>query len=240
MVYAAVSRGYQLAPAGLLFTQAPMLGGLVYLTADKNMPATTLMAYEAGYRTRLSQRVNMEFDLFCHHYENFETEAFGLGPPGLLTMQLRNDAEAVTYGLEWEGRYNVTDALTLLGNYTLELTDWPGPEPIHMTDIMPAPQHKFMVGARYSPLQDLHLSAHMYYVGDTQAPDSVNVLFFRHVPAYVRLDLRAEYEFWKTRASVAVGVRNLIDPEHFEGGTRFMNSAEVPRMVYGEIRIRLN
>ena len=65
-------------------------------------------------------------------------------------------------------------------------------------------------------------------------------MFFRNVDPYVRLDLRAEYEFWKKRASVAVGVRNLLDSSHFEGGTRFLNNAEVPRMLYAEMRVRVN
>jgi len=58
-----------------------------------------------------------------------------------------------------------------------------------------------------------------------------------HIDGYCRLDLRAEYEFWKKRAAFAVGVSNLIDPQHYEGTTGFMNNAEVPRMVYAEFRV---
>ena len=170
MVYAAVSRGYQMPPAGLRFMQTPLAGGLMYLTADQDMRATTLVAYEAGYRAKFFDRLNVDLNLFCHDYDDYIVEHTMLGPPGLLSRELRNGATVVTYGLEWESRYVVNDKLTLLGNYTLELTDWRGPDPIDNTDIMPAPRHKFMIGARYHPWENLFLSAHMYYVGQTSSP----------------------------------------------------------------------
>jgi hypothetical protein len=55
----------------------------------------------------------------------------------------------------------------------------------------------------------------------------------------LRLDLNAEYEFWNDEASLAVGVRNLLDPHHYEGGTLFLNDAEVPRMIYAEFRLHI-
>ena len=39
--------------------------------------------------------------------------------------------------------------------------------------------------------------------------------------------------------SIAVGVRNLLDPNHYEGGTMFFNDAQVPRMVYAEFRMTI-
>jgi outer membrane receptor protein involved in Fe transport len=64
-------------------------------------------------------------------------------------------------------------------------------------------------------------------------------LFRGQIDPYFRHDLRAEYEFWKKQASVAVGVSNLIDPGHYEGGTSYFNNAEVPRMVYAEFRMTI-
>ena len=186
----------------------------MYMTADKDMKATTLVAYELGYRTKLFNRFNMDVNLFCHDYGDYLTEMPMLGPPGLLQRQVRNGADIVTYGLEWEGRYAVNDKLTLLGNYTLDLTEWLGPDTADNAEIMIAPKNKFMVGARYNPWQDLHLSAHMYYVDSTTAPDPVDIFQARNISSYIRLDLRAEYDFWKNRASAAVGVRNLLDPNH--------------------------
>ncbi len=47
------------------------------------------------------------------------------------------------------------------------------------------------------------------------------------------------YEFWKDRGSLAVGVRNLLDGDHPEGASAAYTNAEVPRMVYAEIRMNL-
>ncbi len=64
-----------------------------------------------------------------------------------------------------------------------------------------------------------------------------NPLVSRHVAPCFRLDLRAEYEFWDGQASVALGVRNLLDSNHYEGGTLFLNDAEVPRMIYAKFKV---
>ncbi len=96
-----------------------------------------------------------------------------------------------------------------------------------------------MLGARYSPTDDLHLSAHLYYVDAVTAPNSTNPFLHRHIDPYFRLDLRAEIEFWQDRAALAFGVRNLLDGHHHEGGTLFLNDAEVPRMIFAELRVTL-
>lgn len=96
-----------------------------------------------------------------------------------------------------------------------------------------------MLGARYSVNDDLRLSSHLYYVDAVQAPNPSNPFSPRHIDPYFRLDLRAEYEFWDDRASVAVGVRNLLDSGHYEGSTLFLNDAEVPRTVFAELRFQI-
>ena len=124
-----------------------------------------------------------------------------------------------------------------MGHYTYQHLAW-GPSFGLATfeDIITPPKHKFMLGARYSPTEDLHLSSHLYYVDSVMAPNPTCPLFPRHVEPYFRLDLRAECELWNDSTSIAVGVSNLLDPSHYEGGTMFFNSGEVPRMVYAEIR----
>jgi outer membrane receptor protein involved in Fe transport len=76
-------------------------------------------------------------------------------------------------------------------------------------------------------------------VDSVRAPDPGFPFVSRTIDAYVRLDLRAEYELRRDRASIAVGVRNLLDDHHPEGTSAFFNSAEVPRMVYAELRLAI-
>jgi outer membrane receptor for ferrienterochelin and colicin len=79
----------------------------------------------------------------------------------------------------------------------------------------------------------------LYYVDATTAPNVDFPFIHRNIDSYLRWDLRAEYEFWKDDASFAVGVRNLGDKSHGEGGTLFLNYAEVPSMVYAEFRVKI-
>ncbi|NLX13456.1 MAG: TonB-dependent receptor [Phycisphaerales bacterium] len=126
-----------------------------------------------------------------------------------------------------------------MGHYAYHYNDSHLSVPYRNTEAISSPKNMFMVGARYSPKRDLHLSSHLYYVDAVQSPNPANPFGTLRSDPYFRLDLRAEHEFWKNRASVAVGVSNLLDSHHLEGGTSFLNSAEVPRMVFAEMRMRL-
>ncbi len=211
------------------------------MTSHEDMRATTMMAYELGYRGKfLNDRLETTADVYWDEYSNMLASAFRPGPPGLLRFDLDTRSDYSLYGVEASAKYKLTKQLTLLGNYTFEMMDWRGAMgPCVEQDFVTPPKHKFMLGARYDPIPDLHLSTQVYYVDAVTAPNSTIPLLPRRIPRYFRLDLRAEYEFWKKQASVAVGVRNLLDPSHPEGGTQFLNNAEVPRMIYAEMRFTI-
>jgi len=210
----------------------------VQLTSNERVRAIPLIAYEAGYRARFFDRLDTAVDVYGHSFSNYTALKTQLGPPGLIAPHFDNAYDTILYGLEWENKFAVNEKLTLLGNYTLEFMDWQGN--FTEADLISAPKHKFMLGARYSPTSDLHLSAHTYYVDAEHSPDPPNPFALKSIAPYFRVDLRAEQEFWKKRASVAVGVRNLLDPDHPEGSTRFLNTGEVPRMIYAELRVHLD
>lgn len=238
MLYGAVSRAFHMPEAPLRFMAMPMLNGLAMADCDRNVRAQTLIAYELGYRQRFFDRIETSASLFWHALDDITAYPPRLRlPPGLIGFTVDNHGAAALYGAELDARYAVTDHLTLLGHYTYQQPHWKMSTSILEKDVMTPPRHKFMLGARWSPTDDFHLSSHLYYVDAVKAPNPGNPLIPRHVAPYFRLDLRGEYEFWEDRASVAVGVRNLLDPHHYEGGSRFLNDAEVPRMVYAEMRV---
>jgi outer membrane receptor protein involved in Fe transport len=237
-VYTAVSRAFQMPPVGIRFLEIPLLGGLTQVTSDQDVRAIPLMAYEAGYRAKFFDRLNTDLNVYLHRFDDYTALNMRPGPPGLLAPNFDNAADVLLYGLEWENKLAVNDKLTLLGNYTLEFMDWRGA--FLDADLISPPKHKVMLGARYSPTHDLHLSVNTYYVDAQHSPDPTNPFALKNLAPYFRVDLRAEQEFWNKRASVAVGVRNLLDPDHPEGGTRFINIGEAPRMIYAEFRLRLD
>ncbi|MBP7934446.1 MAG: TonB-dependent receptor [Phycisphaerae bacterium] len=236
-VYAAVARAFQMPPLGIRFMQIPMLGGLAHMTSDQDVDAEQVIAYELGYRGEFFKRLQTNANLFCNQTDNMYIGHLRPGPPGLLQEYFENGVRGWTYGAELDARYPVNPQLTLLGNYTFERFDTNGSYRGAYIDEISQPRHKFMVGTRYSPLDRVHLSAHLYYVDSVSAVSPLFPQFRQSFDSYFRLDLRGEYEFWKDRGSVAVGVRNLLDPDHPEGSTAFSNHGEAPRMVYAEVRL---
>lgn len=237
MLYTAVSRAYHMPPAARRFLNFPIADPLLHITNAQDVGAESLVAYELGYRGRYFDRLDVGLNTFWNSYDDVITNHFALGPPGLFQMKGDNGMSLSTYGVEADAKYALTDALTLLANYTFEQPD--SAAIVGQTDDVSMPRHKFMTGIWYDLTKSLHLSAHLYFVDHVQARTGGLPFVPTQIPEYYRLDLRAEQSFWEDRASLAVGVRNLLDAHHPEGGSASLDFAEVPRMVYAELRVRL-
>jgi len=238
MVYGAVSRAFENPTVSNRYADVAMFDGLMNVHGDKDMKATSVIAYELGYRKKFFDRLDTKSALYWHEYHDAIGIIPRLGFPELLYTNTQDLGPYSTYGFEFESKYSVTKKLTLLGNYTLQFMDWRGSNNfISGTDSITPPKHKFMFGPRYDVTDNFHLSSQLWYVSHVKAPNPANPLCHNHFDDYFRLDMRAEYEFWKKRAAFAVGVSNLLDPQHPEGSTGFLVNAEVPRMVYAEFRV---
>ena len=240
MVYGAVSRAFQMQAVGLRFLDIPLLNGLARVQSDRDMDPQTLIAYEIGYRGRFFDRLNTSVNLYWNEYDDVTTLSPRLGPPGLITLEDDNRAEASLYGVELDATFAATDQLTLMANYTFQKMNWRASVPFRDKDAISPPDHKAMVGARYDATEDVHLSANLFWVDAVKSPNPSNPFLSQRIDPYFRLDMRGEFEFWEDRASISVGVRNLLDANHYEGGSLFINDAEVPRMVFAELRLNLD
>lgn len=241
LLYAAVSRAFSESALGKRFFDMPSMNGFVRTISSPYLDPATVMAYELGYRGTLFDKLDLAANVFWHEYRDLIIITDLPTYPGEFMRQaLLNRVGYSSYGLEADLRYRMTEKLTLLGNYTLEQFQWRGPNFTAAADGIEPPKHKFMLGARYQPLDVLDLSSHLYYVDTTRSPWGAFPLFDKGIRPYFRWDLRAEYRFWADRASVAVGVQNLLDPAHPEGGSVFSNAGEVPRIVYAELRLRFD
>lgn len=238
LVWGAISRAYQMSTAPLRYLDTPVFGGIGRVGTDRELRPVELLAYELGYRTRVFERLDLNADVFWHEYASNYGLATRLGPPGLFQLRTEEVGDSSLYGFEMEARYRVTDTLKLLGHYTFQNLDWrSATEFTGSQDTTVPPRNKFMVGAQWDPVKDLHLSGHLYWVDSTLTPNADFQPLPRHVDSYFRLDLRAEYEFWEKRAALAVGVRNLTDPSHFETGSVAFVPGEAPRTIYAQLRL---
>lgn len=235
MVYGAVSRAFHMPPGGNRLLNMPVFGPFLRTTFDREVDAEQLVAYELGYHGKLWDRLDMRLNGFWHSYDDLVTAEFKPGPPGFFQIHNTNRLATGMYGAELELRWPILKSLTLMGNYTFETLD----SGASLTDsgFLTLPKHKFMVGVRHDLTPDLHLDGYLHYVSGVKCRTRGDPTGITPVDGYFRLDLRAEYEFWHDRASIAVGVRNLLDPHHPEGGGRALDPTEVPRMVYAEMRM---
>jgi outer membrane receptor protein involved in Fe transport len=239
LVYTAVSRAFQMPTLPFRFADVQILDGLIDNSGNCDMRATSVIAYEVGYRRSFfNKRLESSSNLYWNEYR----DAFGLYPKfslsDLFAINMQNIGDYSTYGYELENRFQVTKKLFLLANYTLQFMDWRGDIDFNFgADSISLPKHKFMVGPRYNLTDNLHLSSQLHYVDAVKAPNPNNPFVSNHFEPYFRLDCRVEYEFWKKQAAVAFGVSNLLNKDHYEGTSAFLNNAEVPRLVYAEFRV---
>jgi iron complex outermembrane recepter protein len=239
VVYGAVSRAFHSPTAAGRFLNIPLINGVARVTSNRDFDPTTLIAYELGYRGKLFDRLDTSLNLYWHDYDEVTTLSPQLGPPGLLQNRFDNQSGNVgSYGVELDLKYEASDSLTLLGNYTYQQLNWDVKKPFTDRDYITPPKHKAMIGARYTINDDIRLSSHAYYVDAVKAPNPANPFVPSKIAPYVRLDLNAEIDLWEDRATITVGAKNILDEGHYEGSTLFLNDAEVPRTVFAEIRLR--
>lgn len=239
LIYGSISRAFQMPPVGVRFLDTPMLNGLIGVTGSPNLRPEELLAYEIGYRGRINDRFDLALNAFINDHDELSVLTPRIGPPGLIAIGLDNGASAIIYGFECEATYRVRDNLTLLANYTYQHLDWESSYALYQRDTLSPPRHKAMFGTRYSPHEDIHLSGYLHFTGSTIGPNSDIPILPQKIGSYFRLDLRAEFDFWDDNASLAVGVRNLLDNSHPEGTSSFFATGEVPRMVYMEMRVKI-
>ncbi len=240
VLYSSVSRAFYMGTTAGSFLNVPLLNGLARVTNAENTDPTTLIAYEVGYRGILADKFQTSLNFFWHDYDEVATLRPELGGRALLSIEYNNRSGNVAlYGVEFETKWPATPKLDLVANYTYQQLNWGVDEPFTQRDFISPPKHKVTLGARYKANDKLSLSAHMYYVDAVNSPDPVNPFGVLHIDPYIRLDLRAEQQLWDEYSFFSVGVRNLLDKDHLEGTTAFLNSAEVPRTYFAEFRMAI-
>jgi len=244
LIYGAVSRAYKMPAAGLRYINMQLLNGLMHMQADKDIANVHLLAYELGYRRRnIADCVDFNANVYWHEYNHTGAFSTQLGWPELILTNFSEAGASSTYGVELGSTWRLSEKLTAQANYTFQMLSWradDAPDFSLAVESITPPKHKAMIGLNYKATEDLTLSSHAYYVDAVRTPNSDNPFGTLSASPYIRLDLRAEHEFWNDRASIAVGVSNLLDPGHYEGRSKFYAQAEVPRMVYAELRIHFD
>jgi len=206
----------------------------VSLLGNPAFEAEELIAYQAGYRIRLGQRVSLDLTAFYNDYDKLEQLTFAdpsLAPPGLIPTHFVNGIAGRTRGIEAASSWRLTQASAIHLSYSwLDVglhSDLTGVFPTEISDAEDrAPDHQFHARWYYDLPGGLQWDNGYYFVGSLGSLD---------VRAYHRVDSRIG---WRPSARIELtfGLQNALDNQHPETNLFVRDlQNEIGRSIYGKI-----
>jgi iron complex outermembrane receptor protein len=202
-------------------------------TANPYLQSEELMAYEAGYRNQLTEKLLLDVTTFYNDYTNLVTyTSTGIVfPPPRFIIPLTpfNNESAKTYGAEAVLNWRALDVLKLSASYSLLDMYVHGPSvSASGTTEQQSPQNQLNLRALWDVTKKVSFDTTLYYVSELEAFD---------VDSYTRLDMHLGWHATKDIELNLVG-QNLLDDAHqeFTSPTDGHNFAtEIRRSIYGNI-----
>jgi iron complex outermembrane recepter protein len=205
-----------------------------------NFESEDLLAYEAGYRFRPSNKLFFDLSLFFNKYENLNTREpgspfFETSPTpthAVLPFFVENQSSGETYGLEFDVKWKPKNWWQLSAGFNwleVSLNLDPGSQAIStLAAEGNDPEFQANIRSQLDLPHNFEFDTAFYYVDNLER---------FNVPSYIRADLRLGWHPTKNW-DVSVAVQNLQDSKHLESGeesTRLLSLTEVQRSVYGKI-----
>ena len=218
----------------------------------------TVTAYEAGYKSQITDGFNLNAAAYYYDYSNLQTEVTVIAF-GVVNSQLFNAEEAQSYGLELEGVLDLGENTQLISSYSYnktEIEDYCGDVGLTantdgstgclINQLLPtgsnianpsgsslykSPEHKFAaILAHNIPFQagDLSIAGTYSYVGDQEYDIFNNPE--TSVGSYDRFDLQATWYDADGRFQVNAFVKNAFDEEAVNNASAiFFPTADDPQ-----------
>lgn len=241
-LYGSYSRGRRAAVLSAAAPSAP--GGPVNFTVS---PAETVDAFEVGLKADLRQS-GLRFDASAYYYDyqNFQTRE--LVGSGFITT---NAGQAEAYGVELQGDWRATPALSLFGTYAYSHARF-GAGAYEGNRFARSPDHSLSVGAALSlaaPGGRLELRpsyswrSRIFFADDNDRPDLqtgrivADLLQDELQDAYGLLNLRIGYTPHAGDWEVEAFASNLTDEVYRKGAGSAGESIGMPTNVLGEPRL---
>lgn len=196
------------------------------LRGSRDFDSEKLIAYELGWRSRLSPTVSLDVATFYHDYDDLRSQE--RSPGGGLPIVLANELEGETYGVELRGHYDplewwrVQVAYAYLGK---DLRLDPGStDPTGGLAEGNDPRHRATLRSMIDLPRRTELDLWLRYVDELPSP---------LVPSYTELDLRIG---WRPtdRLDLSLIGRNLLHDSHPELGPAAIRE-EVERSFHGRV-----
>ena len=217
---------------------------LLRLLGNPNFQDERLIAYEAGYRTMLSNRVSLDLAAYLNDWDNLQTtepsssffEASPLPAHQVQTLQYENLMYGETHGLEIAANWKVTDRWTLSPGFSFAQEHMHKSAGSADSQTGPfiegnSPDHMPQLRSHIDLRSNLSWNFSAYYAGKlpNQGPLS-NVT----IPSYTRVDTGLTWNPGEGRFSASLVGQNLLQDHHmeFEDVNGSMQSAQIKRSAY--------
>ncbi len=201
-------------------------------TPSHDLDAEKLIAYEAGYRNQMLDKLSFDMSVFANHYDDLITYTFGptVIDHGFPTVKLpvRNALSAESHGVETAADFRITDWWKMHGAYSLAQLDIHPPSDTTVTDIGLEPflekgfarQYAFLEQGFNLPGQ-VEFTAMVYYTGA-----------FGHVKSVTTMDLNLTkiINDWE----ISLIGQNLFIPHHLESNQ--VAATQVERGGYVKVK----
>jgi iron complex outermembrane recepter protein len=192
---------------------------IVRAVGNPNFQDEILIAYEAGYRSQLSNRLSLDIATYYNSYGHLQTEEPGApfletspAPPHLvLPVVAENLLHGETHGIEVSAKWKVATRWTITPAYTYEgIHLHLAPTSLDTTSLA--------AGEGDSPHQWARLDSHVNLPRNLSWDASANFvdrLSALNVPAYTRVDTQLTWQA-QEHLSISVVGQNLENDHHLE------------------------
>jgi Outer membrane receptor for ferrienterochelin and colicins len=205
---------------------------LPLIAGSDSFKAATLIAYEAGYRSRLLENLSVSLAAYYNDYDHIRTAEPG-PPPFHIPITFANGVKGPSYGFELAATWQPFDWWNLRGGYTFlnkELKVKPDSKDINGASAESNdPRHQFLIQSAITIPGGLEFGTVLRYTDKLPQP---------FVSSYTGLDVRLGWQINKV-LEIDVTGQHILDDEHLE----FIPSSPSPRMIkrsiYGRIICRL-
>jgi iron complex outermembrane receptor protein len=216
------------------------------ITGNSNLETEDVTAYEAGYRFKPNDALQLDLAVFYNKYENSRVTSAPQAPlcePGgvavavdptcvftatylSLPVLMINGEDVDTQGVELNVAYKATESWWLQGAYTyLHIDD---DQAVAVSSVgADSPEHQFSLRSSWNVTEATELDLWLRYVDELTA---------QNIDSYVTMDARY---MWTPIDALEIGLvgRNLLQDEHAEFVEEFGASipVQIPREVYAEL-----
>lgn len=199
------------------------------LAPADDFKSETVIAYEAGIRTRPTDATSLSISVFYNDYDDLRV--LGTTSSGLLAFS--NRMHGTTYGLETWGDYKVHDRWRLSAGFSYlhkDLKLEPGASTTALDQHQGNdPDYQAALRSSLDVTQDVEWDIAVRFVDNLTRPV---------VPGYVALDTRIGWDVTEA-IEVSLAGFNLLDDDDGHRETRdVVGGRDIPRSIYAGLRVR--